>query len=431
VQRTLAALEEVEEVSEETERFRRIERWRLEQSRALLEEIERETRRMRRLSRATSMKSQSVVSSHFQTKSETNFSSLAGTPTLEEPPQVLQPSPQPPASVHEENEGFWQRITRRVIRDLIGIDEEILSVILGEALPEEARESPASSAHDISKEAKALETVEEDIPLQGETWQHRLLERVARELGILVHQLSEHPGAFTTYLKAAETPSYAGITHQPSTHSAPSMTRRASSTSVPAATPSAAGLFNPTLQPQQNASDPSLWGIEEEAQPEDVLLATRSLDAALLRSEREYWERELDIKMVFQFLKDRFASRPTTPDPEPAYVGSYTSPSRRQSVYSNQTTSQRAALIRQHHPLAKRDQQPRKKDLTHRHHAHHGHAGVVAGPSRLGVRTRSDSCASQSTKRSRKSGSSRNFWDLGGSVGSGPAGLGAWGEVGI
>jgi hypothetical protein len=47
------------------------------------------------------------------------------------------------------------------------------------------------------------------------------------------------------------------------------------------------------------------------------------------------------------------------------------------------------------------------------------------------VRTRSDSCASQSTKRSRKSGSSRNFWDMGGSVGSGHTGLGAWGEVGI
>jgi hypothetical protein len=246
-----------------------------------------------------------------------------------------------------------------------------------------------------------------------------------------VHQLSEHPGAFTTYLKAAETPSYAGITHQSSSHSAPSMTRRASSTSVPGA--SAAGLFNPTLQPQQNASDPSLWGIEEEAQPEDVLRATRSLDAALLRSEREYWERELDIKMVFQFLKDRFASRPTTPDPEVPYVGSYASPSRRQSAYSTASAAgQRAALIRQHHPLAsKRDTQPRKKELSHRHHAHHASVGNVLAPSRLGVRTRSESCASQSTKRSRKSGSSRNFWDLGGSVGSGPAGLGAWGEVGI
>jgi hypothetical protein len=427
VQRTLEALEEVEEVNEESERFRRIEHWRLEQSRALLEEIERETRRMRRLSRANSYRSQRVESvSNFQTKSETNFSSGVGTPTVEE---VQVPVPAPPASVHEESEGFWQRITRRVIRDLIGIDEEILSVILGEALPEEVRESPASSDHDITKD-KALETID-NIPLEGETWQHRLLERVARELGILVHQLSEHPGAFTSYLKAAETPSYAGITHQ--TASAPSITRRASSSNIVAASPSAA-LFAPTL-PQQNQSDPSLWGIEEEPQPEDTLVQqSRSMDTATLQQEREYWERELDIKMVFQFLKNKFSSRPSSPEPAESvvpYVGSYASPTRRPSAYSA-ASGQRAALIRQHHPLASKMGEGRKKDLSHRHHTHHQHQPIVPlVKSRLGVRTRSDSCASQSTKRSRKSGSSRNFWDIGGSVGSGPTGLGAWGEVGI
>jgi hypothetical protein len=427
VQRTLEALEEAEEVSEETERFRRVENWRLEQSRALLEEIERETRRMRRLSRANSYRSQRTESvSNFQTKSETNFSSGIGTPTIEEVPE---PQAAPPPSVHEENESFWQRITRRVIRDLIGIDEEILSVILGEALPEEARESPASSVHDITKD-KALETVD-GVPLEGETWQHRLLERVARELGILVHQLSEHPGAFSTYLKAAETPSYAGITHPAS--AASSIPRRASSSNITTASPSAA-LFAPTL-PQQSQSDPSLWGIEEEPQPEEMLAGqSGSMDTAMLQQEREYWERELDIKMVFQFLKNKFSSRPSSPEPADSnvpYVGSYSSPSRRPSAYSA-ASGQRAALIRQHHPLASKLEQNRKKDLSHRHHAHH-HAVVPqnAVRSRLGVRTRSDSCASQSTKRSRKSGSSRNFWDLGGSVGSGPAGLGAWGEVGI
>lgn len=433
VQRTLEALEEVEEANEETERFRRVERWRLEQSRALLEEIERETRRMRRLSRANSYRSQRTDSvSNFQTKSETNFSSGFVTPIVQETPEP-QPQPASPPSVHEENEGFWQRITRRVIRDLIGIDEEILSVILGEALPEEVRESPASSVHDITKD-KALETVE-SVPLEGETWQHRLLERVARELGILVHQLSEHPGAFSTYLKAAEAPSYAGIT-QPSI-AASTLPRRGSSSNMTVASPTAA-LFAPTLA-QHNQSDPSLWGIEEEPQPEEMLAqASRSMDAAMMQQEREYWERELDIKMVFQFLKNKFSSRPASPKPTESsvpYVGSYSSPSRRPSGYSaasGRMSAQRAALIRQHHPLASKLEQNRKKDLTHRHHAHH-HATVSPNVvrSRLGVRTRSDSCASQSTKRSRKSGSSRNFWDVGGSVHSGPAGLGGWGEVGI
>jgi hypothetical protein len=359
-----------------------------------------------------------------------NFSTGAVTPVIQEVPE---PQPTSPESTHPENESFWQRITRRVIRDLIGIDEEILSVILGEALVEEARESPASSMHDITKD-KALETVEEDVPFSGETWQHRLLERVARELGILVHQLSEHPGAFTTYLKAAETPSYAGITHQ--TSSAPSLTRRPSSGNATNASPSAA-LFQPTL-PQQNQSDPSLWGIEEEPQPEDMLKSTLSHD--MLQRDREYWERELDIKMVFQFLKNKFSSRPNSPDPAESsvpYAGAYSSPSRRPSAYSAasaaiKTSAQRAALIRQHHPLASKLEQTFKKDLSQRHHTHHQHTAVApqnAVRSRLGVRTRSDSCASQSTKRSRNS--SRNYWDIGGSVNSGPAGLGAWGEVGI
>ena len=249
---------------------------------------------------------------------------------------------------------------------------------------------------------------------------------------VLVHQLSEHPGAFSTYLKASEAPSYAGITHQ--TSSAPSMTRRPSSSSITAASPTAP-LFAPTL-PQQNQSDPSLWGIEEEPQPEDMLAQqSRSADTATLQQEREYWERELDIKMVFQFLKDKFSSRPSSPAPAESsmpYVGGYSSPTRRPSAYSA-ASGQRAALIRQHHPLASKHEPNRKKDLSHRHHAHHTHPVVPQAlvRSRLGVRTRSDSCASQSTKRSRKSGSSRNFWDIGGSVGSGPAGLGAWGEVGI
>ena len=51
VQRTLDALHEVEEVNDEEAKITRIEKWRLEQSKALLEEIERETRRMRRANR--------------------------------------------------------------------------------------------------------------------------------------------------------------------------------------------------------------------------------------------------------------------------------------------------------------------------------------------------------------------------------------------
>ena len=259
-----------------------------------------------------------------------------------------------------------------------------------------------------------MDTIE-NAPLLGDSWQHRLLERVARELGILVHQLSEHPGAFSTYLKTQETPLYVGLsssslslTHNP--------TERPASSNHQSVTSPSGVLFAPTLQNNQQ-SEASLWGIEEEPEPEEMLARqSASADAATIQQEREYWERELDVKMVFNFLKNRFSSHPNSPEaandivPYPG-ASALESPRHPSAYTSSKQSALRAALIRQHHPLA--DQQHRRKDSGHRHHhAHH------QPKQRLGVRTRSDSCASQSTKKSRKSGS----------VGSGPA---SWGEVGI
>ncbi|TID22066.1 hypothetical protein E6O75_ATG10860 [Venturia nashicola] len=405
VQRTLEALKEEEEISEENEKIRRVEKWRLEQSRALLDEIERESRRMRRMSRANSMRSLRI--DNFQTKSETNFSSVVTTPIIEEPAQEILPEPEAP----EEDESFWTRVTRRVIRSLIGIDEELLSVILGESLHEDARKETELSIPDLRKDA-TLEDVETP-PILNDSWEHRLLDRVARELGILVNQLSGHPGAFATYLRTQETPAYAGLPNTTNTTNE----GLASSTHHQSKAVPNAGLFAPTIthQPQ---SDPSLWGIEEEAGPENAL----SSDAAQTQADREYWERELDVKMVFKFLKSRFSSRPSSPEPEivPYAGGGDSAELRRSSVLSNST--QRAALIRQHHPLVSRN-----SDAVVRRRP----SGVVRNRLVPGHgRTGSSSCKSLSTKISRKSGSSRNYWDIGGSVGSGHAsGLGGWGEV--
>jgi hypothetical protein len=417
VQRTLEALEEVEELSEAGERMRRIENWRLEQSRALLEEIERETRRMRRMSRVSTTRSQRADSVNMQTKSETNFSSGVSTPVMEEPVQQPLPSPAEP----EESESFWQRVTRRVIRDLIGIDEELLSVILGEALLSDSRTQAESTPPvDILKDP-ALEA-SDNAALVGDSWEHRLLERVARELGILVHQLSEHPGAFTTYLRTQETIAYAGLTDSPMTNSAE---LKRSNPSINHSTTSPTGaFFGPTIQ-HQPQSEASLWGIEEEPEPEDVLARS---DLAHTQEEREYWERELDVKMVFNFLKNKFSSSPPTGEATDA------SPLFSSTTSQLGSTAQRAALIRQHHPLASRTNTADRR-RNHPHHHLHNHSQVQQNLLRSRVfsgRTRSSSCASQSTKKSRKTGSSRNFWDIGGSVGSGPAGgIGVWGEVGI
>lgn len=438
VQRRLDALEEAEEVDEQDERMQRIEKWRVEQSKALLEEIERETRRMRRMSRVSTGRSR-MESLHPQVQD-------AASPKAD---PAITKAAETQTSDQVDSESFLQRFTRRVIRDLIGIDENLLSVIFGEALPDELALPSAASF-----ESKASETSHRSDPNPtnqvGQSWEHRLLERIARELGILVHQLSEHPGAFSTYLRTQEPASYAGL---PTSNVAiPDTMPNAASAPIYPSMSASGGLFAPTLQnqPAPSYSDASLWGIEEE--PTAVTAATNATASYPQTNEppidadaaaREYWERELDVKMVFSFLVRRF-SRPSSPSPNmpstsrslPTAPATTVSPMPATASTNPTISARRAALIKQTHPLAPRASEhaaaaSRRRDLLHRHHYHHQqHAAAAAVLRSRLVGGGTSSCASRSTKKSRKSGSSRNYWDLGGSVGSGPAGgVGMWGEA--
>lgn len=446
VQRRLDSLEETEAL-EHDERTERIERWRLEQSRALLEEIEKETRRLRRMSRASMAKSTagSVMRESSRAASEAGPSATEATKSGTSPGDS------------SEGESLWQRFTRRVIRDLMGIDESLLSVIFGESLPEEATVGSSTSRANPEDMLAAAAAESANNPYPGDSWEHRLLERISRELGVLVNQLSEHPGAFSTYLRTQDAPAYAGLSSSMDSAS----TRRPS---IPAlssgATPTSAQsqsasniIFAPTVPPQPTASysEASLWGIEEEPEPEPAPFSPAHPTAHAQR-EREYWERDLDVKMVFNFLKERFSSRPTSP------INGSHSDRRDQSAFQPKTadgsgSQERAALIRQHHPLVSRNL---PTSSTHPGNANHHASSSRPAPAttttttftvpvpvpvsrqnlhraRLSSRNAGSSCASQSTRRSKRSGSSRNYWDLGGSVGSGPAGAspgaGAWAEV--
>ncbi|KAK8170225.1 hypothetical protein IWX90DRAFT_384010 [Phyllosticta citrichinensis] len=409
VQRRLDALEDADGL-EQDERRQRIERWRLEQSRALLEEIERETRRRRR------MKS----------------------------------SRAPAADTHQtpaEDASFWRRFTKKVIRDLMGIDENLLCVIFGESLPAEAATSGSSPSAERDVTASSEVRDAPDMALgRHETWEHRLLDRIARELGILVHQLSEHPGAFSTYLRTQEPLAYAGGM---STQAGPQTAARRSSNVYTAAESSATTTstqtqstpniqFQPTLPPQTTTySEASLWGIEEEPEPPFAYISSSSAAAAnAAQRDRDYWERDLDVKMVFNFLKDRFSSRP--PNGRPRRPSSSSPTYRRDSLFRDHQIQHRAALIRHHHPLVSRN--------LHQHYssspsnANNTTTTTTTTTTITNLRRfdnaasgRRSSCASQSTRRSRKSGSSRNYWDLGGSVGSaaGPAGGGVGVVAGV
>jgi hypothetical protein len=417
VQRHFSILDQVDEGNQEQERRQRIEKWRLEQSKALLEEIEKETRRRRRMS--TLSASRSRIDS-----------------TKQDTPRTV---PKPASSVaetqsdssEEGSESFWQRITRRVIRDLIGLDEDTLSVIFGESLPEELSTPNLGSSTDFSAE-KALEDAGIDPSTMSEDgWQTRILERVARELGTLVHQLSEHPGAFATYQRTQSAPEYAGLT---STTFKPTLPAEMSSvrpvSSQPTSDSPASAHFAPTFQQTPHVySEASLWGIEEEPTEVDPLdtrapPATPANIAEDLVREREYWERELDVNMIFSFLVKRFTSRRSNVSSPPRKASSAPSNGTDETVDS----ARRAAIIRRHHPLVSRTTERRlptsssstqhremkRKDATYR-----TYYNPQASLRHQKLRSNS-SCASQSTKKSkRSSNSARNYWDLGGSVGSG------------
>ncbi|KAJ8109781.1 hypothetical protein OPT61_g7206 [Boeremia exigua] len=417
VQRHLTILDDADEVNQEQERRQRIETWRLEQSKAVLEEIERETRRRRRMSLAASTRSQKDAA---RPDLGISVSSVARTVTSERSDS---------SDEGTEHMSFWQRLTTRVIRDLIGLDNDTLSVIFGESLPEEAM-TPTVGSPSTSPAGRLLQDAFTDASAYPEDdWQTRVLERVAQELGVLVHQLSEHPGAFSTYQRTQTAPEYAGLIPAIVTDVAISGPTSSQTSAQSPASVQFAATF-PTQQTSHGYSDASLWGIEEEPDEVNAMDALHPDPAATARAtaedaarEREYWERDLDVKMIFNFLVRRFTSRRSS-TPTPTRRASA-------STYSSDegASARRAAMIRQNHPLVSRttdrglptsssgqirEAKRRESNTTYR-----THYNPQASLRQKTLRS-SSSCASQSTKKSKRSSSSqRNYWDLGGSVGSG------------
>lgn len=402
VQRRFHAVEDNDTAMLEGERRERIEKWRMEQSRVLLEEIERETRRQR-----TSMHSQRAERAPSTAELERIIKGTVDAQAQEERKDI---SREADHQAFKDDESFWEHITRRVIRDFIGIDDATLSVIFGESLTEEisAARNPSSSSN--SSKAVRLDTSIDSQPKSS--WEGRLLDRIARGLSILVGQLSDHPGAFSTPLNPL-IPDYAGmaVTVPTSSKSQPKS---------PTLISSASFNFNPTLHeadlPTPNStadsSHAALWGIEEEP-------TTRPQP-----DERDYWEQSPDVRTVFRFLHNRFTTQrhPSTTTKSPLNVATTSTPD----------SLRRAAVIRQYHPLVSR-----AANAWEQRHGPGRRHGLLRGRS-------GSSCASSVVGSARRMGwrggslgsSSRNYWDVGGStIGSGGAsaigvgGLGAWGEI--
>ncbi|EUC26761.1 hypothetical protein COCCADRAFT_10450 [Bipolaris zeicola 26-R-13] len=429
VQRHLTILDDTDEMTTEQEKRQRIERWRLEQSKALLEEIERETRRRRRMS---------MVSTTRSRRESTNAPQQSSSAVPQQAPSVSD-AQSDSSEESPERLTLWQRITRRVIRDLIGLDDNTLSVIFGETISDESATPTPGTPTEFSAD-KALEDAGIDASrFSDDAWQTKLLERVAVELGTLVNQLSEHPGAFSTYQQTQSIPDYVGLTPVRSNTTLASDTTSSRPASSQPTTLPASAQFAPTFpaQASHTYSEASLWGIEEEPNDADLLdssvatpIPTPDIAEELAR-EREYWEREIDVTMIFNFLIKRFSSRRSSVSlpPPSARTASASRPGGAED--DNMSSARRAAIIRQHHPLVDRTTtdarlptssaaQTKRESSSRRYSTYYSPPSVSAGLREKAKLRSSSSCASQSTKKSKRSGNSaRNYWDLGGSVGSG------------
>lgn len=427
----LGMLELESERAAEAERTRRIEAWRIEQSRVLVDEIQRETRRRKQ---SMSTERRSLLEDREQEDVAT-LSNMEGSVTAEVP--------------SDENESFWNRITRRVIRDLMGIDDDLLSIIFGEALPEDDDLSTTPPANAPFDAAHSLIATSQQY--DQSSWEYRLLERIARELGILVSQLSDHPGAFSTYLQTQQSPlPYAGLPVIPeSVRDIPLPSDPQVSTLTTPLSPTVPE-FQPTLPTQPVAIPHTSTSLALELEdatprPSNPLSNPQPLS-------REEWERDLDIKMVFRYLRERFTSkfRSSPTSPTISTIPFSTHGTSHLATASTADTAARAARVRQHHPLVTRQSGEAAEIRRRRRNSMERRTWKASipgnGPERMsiermgmGVRRGSSSCASERLsakgKRNSGTGSSRHYWDFGpGSVGSGSliastGAMGAWGEV--
>ena len=445
VQKRLDALNEAQQKDTPKdaaeERNIRIEKWRLEQSQAIMEEIEKETRRRRRKSR---------LSRTSMPPPEMDVSESKENIAPEQAIITFSNEPVPQA------ESFWAR-TRRVIQDIIGIDDSTLTYIFGEALPgAEETDTSRPTREPLSTQqmiAHAEQTVPDTVDPTKDisSWQDNLLARIARELGSLVNQLSEHPtSAFSTYPKVQETVPYAGLP-TPTEIMTPAgfLSFQPAPATAPIREPHARARHRRRLSTTR--TDPSLFGIVEESAVDDlvdegapVLQHTQAptfqaqAEQSRQQREREYWEKDLDINMVLGFLRNRFGRGTSqllsdTLSPGSELSGNTTRPTFSSTAFSSGPDSlRRAALIRHHHPLVSRNINSLRA-ASQPHTATSSQLPPMPLSPILGRRNSSviddaaSSCASQSTKKSktRHSGSlslssSRNYWDIGGP---------SWGEV--
>lgn len=385
---------ELSDEAREVDKMRRIEEWRLEQSKYLLQEIEKETRR------------RGLTDSILQDRVgyAKNIDMDSKSTDWHEQDDPVGP---------KKKEVTWTQAIKSVIQEIIGIDDNVLAVLFGETLPDDL--------DDLSSTPKASEV--NAVEVQGSNdstsrkelgWQDRILARIARELGLLVHRLSDHPGAFSTYVRMQQMPiPYAGL---------PVIPEASSSEQQGDSEGSVASIqFQPTIRQAAQATQPMNMPSSSR-QPSVASDAQTGWENSGATFTQKEWEQDLDVRMVFKYLRSRFTSRAAASSSPP--IVSKVTASSHLGLPSTQDTAAKVARVRLHHPLVSRSRPAERRTFK-----------ATAPVSPVALRHAS-SCASQSTRRSarRGSGSSRHYWDIGGSIGTGSiiastGPMGGWGDV--
>ncbi|EPE07876.1 hypothetical protein F503_00598 [Ophiostoma piceae UAMH 11346] len=340
------------EFIEDMERTRRIEAWRWEHSRVLLEEIQKETRRRR--------------NSELSRRRGSNATNAAK--EAKEAVPVVATAPSTAASVEEDagdwheqeddglaqlrraetdgdDEGLWSRLTRKFMQEVMGIDDRVLSVLFGEALGDELDSEVGSQldVDDLSSTPRAsnplssplLDSMAEDaVPDTSSSWQMRMIERIARELGMFVHShmgTHHHPGAFSTFTRVQQMPlPYAGLPVIPETRdvfSTPSEKPESKFASdiTPTGTTASLPRFRPTIYQAQQQQQQQQHEQDEEEDDDELIPEAATPKAAPSTAggastagananstspafTQDEWEQDLDIKLVFRYLRSRFFS---------------------------------------------------------------------------------------------------------------------------
>jgi len=171
--------------------------------------------------------------------------------------------------------------------------------------------------------------------------------------------------------------------------------------------------FTPTLQTahQEEASHAALWGIEEES--------------SISKMQKDYWEQDVDIRLVFSYLKSRFLGRTRT-SASPSTMAS-----------STPLHHHHPLINRSGHSLYRRSSSSGSRVLSPTAtHSGNSYFGPTVG---VGITRAASSCASQERvikerRGSRTSSRGRGYyWDIATSVGSGQTGscggMGTWAAI--